>query len=193
MRELGSGRSNCSSRTLRWVTALRPLLLTGGPAVGKTTTARALAETTEPCAYVDVDDVRQMIKSGGVAPWKGAEGRAQHLLGIRNAAVLVANFTDAGINVILSDVVTQDLLSIYRDLVPELVTIRLACDLATARARASTRPVHLTIEEFEMLHRQQTEPLETDSELDVSGMTLDAQVDAVRRHWRSRSEGVGSR
>ncbi|WP_374969253.1 hypothetical protein [Terrabacter sp. BE26] len=131
-----------------------------------------------------------MIKSGGVAPWQGAEGRAQHLLGIRNAAALVANFTDAGINVILTDVITQDLLNIYRDLVPGLVAVRLACDLSIARARASSRPVYLTAAEFEMLHRQQTDPLETDSELDVSGMTLEAQVDAVRRRWRRRSQDV---
>lgn len=37
-----------------------------------------------------------------------------------------------------------------------------------------------------MLHRQQTEPLEAD----VSGVTLDAQVDAAPRRWRSRSEGL---
>jgi len=43
---------------------LPPLLLTGGPAVGKTVTARALAETTYRCAYLDVDDIRQLIKNG---------------------------------------------------------------------------------------------------------------------------------
>lgn len=107
-------------------------------------------------------------------------------LGVRNAAALVANFTDAGVNTILCDVVTGDLLSIYRDLVPGLVVIRLACDLPTAQARAGTRPVHLTAQEFRMLHQQQTEPLETDVELDVSRLTLEAQVDAVRRQWRDR-------
>jgi hypothetical protein len=168
------------------VTALRPLLLTGGPAVGKTATAQALAACTEPCAVIDVDDVRQVIKSGGVAPWKGSRGRAQHLLGVRNAAALVANFTDAGINTIVCDVVTRDLLGIYRDLVPGLVIIRLACDLPTAQARATTRPVYLTAAEFRMLHQQQTVPLETDVELDVSCLTLEAQVDAVRRQWRDR-------
>ena len=172
------------------MTALPPLLLTGGPAVGKTTTARALAETTERCAYIDVDDVRQMIKNGGVAPWKDEEGRAQHVLGIRNAAALVANFTDAGLNVILSDVVTQDLLNFYRDLVPNLVAVRLTCDLSTARARATSRPVYLTAAEFEMLHHQQAEPLDTDSELDVSVMTLEAQVDAVGRWWGRRSHDL---
>lgn len=122
-----------------------------------------------------------MVKNGGVPPWKGAEGRAQHLLGIRNAAAMVDNFTEAQINVIRSDVVTQDLLSVYRDLLPEMVAIRLTCDLSTARARASTRPIYLSAAEFDMLHRQQTEPLATDSDLDASGMTLEAQVDAVRR------------
>jgi hypothetical protein len=103
--------------------ATAPDRRSGGPAVGKTTTARALAETTEQCAYIDVDDVSQMIKNDGVAPWQGAEGRVQHVLRVRNAAALVAHFTDAGINVILSDVITQDLLNLYRDLVPELVAI----------------------------------------------------------------------
>ena len=170
--------------------ALRPLLLTGGPAVGKTTTGRALAQATERCAYIDVDDVRLMVRNGGVAPWEGAAGAAQHRLGIRNAAALAANFTDAGFTVILSDVVTPDLLNTYRELVPELVTIRLTCDLPTARARARTRPAYLTASQFEMLHRQQTERFEPDSEVDVSGMTPHAQVDAVGRQWRSRSEGL---
>jgi dephospho-CoA kinase len=76
--------------------AFRPLLLTGGPAVGKTVTARVLAESTVRCAYIDVDDVRQLVKNGGAAPWDGEEGRAQHMLGVRNAAALAANFRADG-------------------------------------------------------------------------------------------------
>jgi predicted kinase len=164
--------------------AFRPLLLTGGPAVGKTVTARALAESTVRCAYIDVDDVRQLVKNGGAAPWDGEEGRAQHMLGVRNAAALAANFRAEGFNVTMSDVIGTELLQLYRKLVPDVMVIRLSITRAMARARAQTRPVHLTNQEFETLHRQQLAPLETDADIEVSGMTLEAQIDAVRAAWR---------
>jgi len=62
-------------------TLLPPLLLTGGPAAGKTVTARFLAETTPRTGYLDVDDIRQLVKNGGAAPWDGTEGKAQQVLG----------------------------------------------------------------------------------------------------------------
>ncbi|QGN34112.1 hypothetical protein [Microlunatus sp. Gsoil 973] len=165
------------------MSAIRPLLLTGGPAVGKTATARALAESTVRCAYIDVDDVRQLVKSGHAAPWDGAEGRAQHRLGVRNAAALAANLRADGFDVTMSDVIDAELLRLYRDLVPDVAVIRLVITVEMARARARTRRVHLTDQEFESLHRQQLAPLDTDSDLDVSGLTLHAQIAAVRAAW----------
>jgi predicted kinase len=163
--------------------ASRPLLLTGGPAVGKTVTARALAESTARCAYIDVDDVRQFVKSGGAAPWDGEEGRAQHILGVRNAAALAANFRADGFDVTMSDVIDAELLQLYRELVPGIMVIRLSITRAMARSRAQTRRVYLTDQEFETLHRQQLAPLETDADIEVSGLTLEAQIDAVRAAW----------
>lgn len=66
----------------------RVLVLTGGPAAGKSTTALALATTTPRTAFIDVDDVRQLVKNGGAAPWDGEEGASQQLLGVRNATWL---------------------------------------------------------------------------------------------------------
>src|SRR5215218_2816130 len=40
---------------------MRPLILTGGPAVGKTTRGRALAVERDRAASIDVDDIRQLI------------------------------------------------------------------------------------------------------------------------------------
>jgi dephospho-CoA kinase len=40
---------------------MRPLILTGGPAVGKTTFGRALAVERDRAAYIDMDDIRQLI------------------------------------------------------------------------------------------------------------------------------------
>ena len=86
-------------------TLLPPLLLTGGPAAGKTVTARFLAETTPRTGYLDVDDIRQLVKNGGAAPWDGTEGKAQQVLGVRNAAALARNFAGAGFNVTITDVI----------------------------------------------------------------------------------------
>ncbi len=163
--------------------ALRSLLLTGGPAAGKTATARALAESTARCAYIDVDDIRQLVKTGSAAPWDGEEGRAQHVLGVRNAAALAANFRADGFNVTMSDVINAELLELYRELVPGVMVIRLSITPETARARAQTRRVYLTDQEFETLHSQQLAPLETDVDIEVSALTLAAQTDAVRAAW----------
>ena len=40
---------------------MRPLILTGGPAVGKTTRGRALAVERDRAASIDVDDIRPLI------------------------------------------------------------------------------------------------------------------------------------
>ena len=61
-----------------------PLVLAGGPAVGKTLTNQALAETTPRAAYGNVDDLGQPVRTGAVAPRPGSEGAAQHLLGVQN-------------------------------------------------------------------------------------------------------------
>ena len=145
-----------------------------------------MAEVTPRCAYIDVDDLRQLIKNGGAPPWAGEQGRAQHLLAVRNAAVLVANFTRDGFTVTMSDVIDAELLATYRRSVPGVVVIRLLIDLPTARVRARTRPVYLTEDEFETLHSQQRKPLEVDHEMVVSSMTPEEQVAAVQAAWKLR-------
>ena len=62
-----------------------PLVLTGGPAVGKSTTANHVARRYARAAVIEVDDVRQLVVSGAAAPWDGAEGVAQQRLGVDNA------------------------------------------------------------------------------------------------------------
>jgi len=43
----------------------------GQPAVGKSVTARALVEGRPRCAFIDADDVRQLVVTGAAAPWEG--------------------------------------------------------------------------------------------------------------------------
>lgn len=79
----------------------RPLVLTGGPAVGKSTTAQRLGHEQSRAAVIDVDDSRQLVVAGAAVPWNGEEGAAQHRLGVLNACALATRF-----DVLIADVLT---------------------------------------------------------------------------------------
>jgi predicted kinase len=162
----------------------RPLILTGGPAVGKSSTARQLALSRPRAALVDVDDLRHLVVSGHAAPWEGTEGRRQQHLGVKNACALTQHFSEDGFEVVITDVITDDTIKLYRHLLPAAVVVHLQAPLPELRRRAAARAMHITSEEFENLHRtdRQTPP-KTDHHLDVAAMTLDDQVLAVERLW----------
>jgi gluconate kinase len=162
----------------------RPLVLTGGPAVGKSTCGRMLAQERPRAAYIDVDDVRQLIVSGAEAPWAGPGGRSQHALGARNASALALNFLAAEFDVTIADVLSPATSQIYRESLPGCLIVHLQISLAGARLRAATRPVYLTTDEFEALHRADAEsPPEAEVVLPVDGMNLEEQLGALRAIW----------
>jgi predicted kinase len=166
---------------------MRPLVLSGGPAVGKSTCGRRLAEEKERAAFIDADDIRQLVVAGDATLWSGADGREQHLLACRNTAALARNFAAAGFDVVIADVVTSEALPVYRAELPDCVVLHLALPLGDARERASTRPVYLTDDEFDHLHDLLSVPPEVDVVLDVTGLTVDEQTDAIRRAWTTAS------
>jgi predicted kinase len=168
----------------------RVLVLTGPPAVGKTTTARAVAATRERCAVIDVDDVRQLVVSGGAAPWDGDEGLRQQRLGVRNACALAGNVVGAGIDVVIADVLTPETSALYRELLPGCLVVHLTVPLEEARRRAATRTVWLTDEEFVALHvadasADHAAGLAPDHVRDVRDLDPDQQAAAVEAVWRS--------
>lgn len=169
---------------------LPPLVLTGGPAVGKSTCARALAQALPRAAVVDADDVRQLVVAGAVPPWRGVEGRAQHALGAQNAAALARGFHAAGFAVVVADVVTPATALVYRAGLPDALLVHLRISEAGARERAGTRPVHLTDEEFALLHGWQVaDPPPADAVLVVDGLSRVEQVAAIRRLWEAAGAG----
>lgn len=164
---------------------MRPLVISGGPAVGKSTCARRLAEEQERGAFIDADDIRQLVVAGDATLWSGAEGRAQHVLAARNVAALARNLTESDFAVTIADVVTAEALAAYRAELPECVVVHLAIPLVEARERAATRRVYLTDDEFDLLHDLLATPPDVDVVLDVAGLTVDEQTDAIRRAWVS--------
>lgn len=162
----------------------RPLVLTGGPAVGKTTCGRALASGRPQAAFVDVDDLRQLVIAGAAASWEGQEGVAQLDLGARNACALGRNLIAAGFDTVIADVLTPATCETYRQELPGCLVVHLRISLAEARQRAASRRVYLTDAEFEWLHRQDAEdPPAVDVVLDVDGWTPGHQVWQIDSAW----------
>lgn len=84
------------------------LVVSGLPGVGKSTTARGLAERFERAAHVEADRLHQLIVSGAVRPTAdGASAEAQRQLDLRlaNACLLGKSFADAGFVAIIDDIV----------------------------------------------------------------------------------------
>lgn len=160
----------------------RPLVLTGGPAAGKTTTGRTLAERLPRAAFVDVDDVRQLVVAGH--EWLGPEGDAQRALGVTNASALARQFLRAGFDVAMADVVTPVTARVYREELPTCLLVHLVLDVEKAKHRTAGRHNWITDAEFAELHRlDAASPPSVDERLDVSGLSPAAQQEAVEDLW----------
>lgn len=162
---------------------MRPLILSGGPAVGKSTCAGALARERDRCAAIDADDVRQLVVAGEKTLWSGPEGEDQLLLAARNVAALARNFGEDGFDVTIADFVTAESLAVYRHELPGCFVVHLQISLSGAQARARTRPVYLTDHEFVLLHDLIATPPDVDIVIDVERMTLEDQLQEIRNAW----------
>jgi hypothetical protein len=162
-------------------------VLTGAPAIGKTTTGRLLAESRAQAAFIDVDDVRQLVVAGADAPWRSPHGTDQAALAAENACGLAQRFLARGFDVVIVDVLTPATAVIYRQELPACLIVHLRADLAEARSRASTRKVWLTEEEFQLLHRRdQQMPPDADARIEVAGLTVEQQAATVADLWAGR-------
>ena len=169
--------------------AVRPLLITGPPAAGKSTTARVLADSRPLAAMIDVDDLRQLVVAGHAAPWDGEAGLIQQRIGVENACDLARRFARSGIEVVIADVLTLRTGELYRALLPSVLVVHLRISWAEARRRATQRPMYLTDDEFEQLHSQQPSDAQLyDHVVDVDGLDLAAQVASVRQIWSGQAE-----
>lgn len=162
---------------------MRPLILSGGPAVGKSTCGRALAMTRDRGAFIDGDDIRQLIVAGEATLWSGPEGERQLELATRNVAALSRNLQQEGFDVVIADFVTPASLAVYRSELPDCFVAHLQISLPGALERASTRKVYLTAEEFELLHHLIESSPDADVVLNVEGMQIDEQTTALEIAW----------
>ena len=173
--------------TLGGMIPRRALVLTGPPAVGKSSAARSLAAARPRCAVIEVDDLRQLVRTGAAAPWEGQEGARQRLLGVRNACAVAANFLGGNLEVIITDLVTPETASSYRELLPGCLIIRLSAPLSETRRRAVTRHIWLTAAEFDALHEHDAaHPPRVHATMDVTDLNLSAQTEGIEQIWAAQ-------
>ncbi|MEU6721607.1 hypothetical protein ABZ897_60080 [Nonomuraea sp. NPDC046802] len=171
---------------------MRALILTGPPAVGKSTIGRFVAQDRPCAAFIDVDDVRHLVVSGHAAPWDGLEGLRQQQLGVVNACALARNFLDGDVDVVIVDVLTDSTAELYRARLTEVLIVKLEADFREAEKRAQSRPVHLTPEEFRALHDQQHDFTGCDIRLNVTRLSAHDAAAQVKDIWLSDRGREGS-
>lgn len=162
---------------------LRPLLLTGPPAVGKSTVAKALADGQPASVLIEVDDLRQLVVSGAAPGWESGDGARQTRLAAAHACMLMSSFSEAGFAVVATDVLLWDAGSVYRAHAARPLLVHLRVSLDEALRRAATRQVHLTDAEFRHLHACERGADFSDVELDATDLSLPELTATVTELW----------
>jgi predicted kinase len=162
---------------------LRPLLLTGPPAAGKSTVARALADSQPASVLVEVDDLRQLVVSGAAPAWECGAGARQARLAAVHACMLMSSFHEAGFAVVATDVLLWDTGSVYRSHAARPLIVHLRVSLHEALRRAATRRVHLTDAEFRHLHASERGADVSDVDLDATDLSLPELTAALTTLW----------
>jgi adenylylsulfate kinase-like enzyme len=158
------------------------LLLTGPSGAGKNTVAEALAPQLGRCAVIDVDLVRWMVRQPHRAPWEGEDGRAQHLLGARNASMLARSFLDAGYDVLVLDSLTDEVAALYRAELSErgLTIVLLLPTFEEVKRRNRVRGPRLKDEEVAMLYDQHARLSSYDKRIDSTSLSADDVATLLR-------------
>jgi hypothetical protein len=163
-------------------------ILTGPPAAGKNTVGEAVVALRSSSALIDVDALRWMLRKPHAAPWSGAEGTRQTILGIGNACYLGKQFTSYGCDVVILDFLWPYSLDAYRTAWPEsrLSVIRLMPSESVCLARNQARGQWLSDGEVIMLYAQMKQLGRYDMSIDNEHLTA-AEAAALISEVKDRS------
>lgn len=167
-------------------------LISGIPGVGKSTTARRLAERLGRAAHIDGDEIQGWIRSGGVWPGQAPaeESSRQIKLNIRNQCLLARSFADAGFTPVVDYVIAGPDLALYRqhlgdfDLLFVVLApgrrVAIERDRPRAKSRAHLAKHGVTLAEKWAFLEDSFRPLrDTGLWLDTSCLSVDEAVDSL--------------
>lgn len=171
-------------------------ILIGPPAVGKSTTSKALASRFNRSIHIPVDDIRDMVISGLVLPsleW-GPELIQQISLARESVIHMALNYRRAGFAVVIDDFLDPHQLSEYQAFLnePRIYKFVLYPNQDTAHARnfqrAGDDPARDYLDEGIRLVYQQlkfmVEPLRKDGwiVLDTTELSIEETVGEILKH-----------
>jgi adenylate kinase family enzyme len=165
------------------------LLLTGPPASGKNTIAELLANRLERCAAIDVDQLREMIVQPRNTTWESRERSSQENVVVKNACSLARNFMEAGYDVVISDVITEQSLDTYKSALSQtsIKTILLLPTESEIMGRLLSRPDYLSRGEVTHVYDQQAQFTDYDDKLDNTEIQPDDVVDWLLQRWDAKT------
>ena len=110
------------------------IFISGTPAAGKSSVSKLLAAKFDTSTYINVDDLKDMIIGGNVAPWS-PEGPKQFELVEKNFLSLISNFIEEDFVVIVDYVFGDDNIKRYQQIFTEVYGFLLLPDIETIKAR----------------------------------------------------------
>jgi hypothetical protein len=119
-----------------------------------------------------------MVAQPHCAPWEGAEGSAQQLLGVMNACLLIRRFVASDYDVVALDVLTNVTAQRYQEQLRSLapIIVSLMASYEEVQLRNRKRGPRLTDNELLMLYQQQQEFTIYDMRVDTTDLPVDLTV-----------------
>jgi hypothetical protein len=135
---------------------------------------------------VDFDAVRAMFVQPHRAPWQGAEGKAQQMLGVRLVCALASGFAEAGWEVLVLDVVCEETAPLYRALLADRQPriVQMLPGFAEIKRRFDARGPVLTDQELIMVYEEQRRFKDYDLRIDNTAQTPDETAAQIIAFWQ---------
>jgi adenylate kinase family enzyme len=156
-------------------------VITGTPAVGKSTVCRQLAQRLPIAAHIEADRLQQFIVAGG--QWPSAATAAaieQLILRTRNAASIARNFLAAGIPTLIDDVLcTDEQMAVLAEQMPHARLVVLAARADVVLERDAMRHKHTAANYKDVADEIANVVGANATWVDTNGLTPDQTISAV--------------